>query len=252
MDNHVLARVGNVEITKQHLINILRTLPQQQAMEVSTPEGAKRLLDEMIAGELLYLDALEKNLEADEEFQKSLEDAKHGLLQRYAIQRLLQPIEASEDELKAYFENNKSQFATPEKVKAKHILVDQEETAKKVKDEIENGLVFSEAALKYSTCPSKERGGDLGYFEKGKMVPEFEAAAFELKENELSELVKTQFGYHLIMVEDKIPGGQQEFKDVINEVKQKVLEQKQGVVYENTLKTLRKKYSIEVNEEAFK
>lgn len=252
MDNNVLAKVGNIEITKQHLINILRTLPQQQAMEVSTPEGAKRLLDEMIAGELLYLDALENNLEKDEEYQQSLEDAKHGLLQRYAIQKLLQPIEASEDELKAYFENNKSQFTAPEKVKAKHILVDEEETAKKVKDEIDNGADFSEVALKYSTCPSKERGGDLGYFERGKMVPEFEAAAFELKEGELSDLVKTQFGYHLIMVEDKIRGGEQTFEEVVNEVKQRVLEQKQGIVYENTLKSLKKKYPIEVNEEAFK
>lgn len=250
MDNNVIAKVGDIEITKQHMINIIRSLPQQQAMELSTQAGAKRLLDEMIAGELLYLEAIEKGYDKDEEFQKSLAEAAHGLLQRYAIQKLLQDVKATEEEIKDYFERNKNKFVTPDQRRARHILVEKEEEAKKIKGEIENGLDFSKAAEKYSTCPSKERGGDLGIFEKGKMVPEFEEAAFALEIGELSDLVKTNFGYHLIMVDEKIPSGEKSYEEVASQLNQLVIQEKQGKIYDVKLNELKTKYPVEVNEEA--
>ena len=85
-------------------------------------------------------------------------------------------------------------------VRASHILVNDEETAKKLKQEIENGAEFAEIAKQHSICPSKENGGDLGEFGKGVMVKEFEDAAFSLEVGQVSDPVKTQFGYHLILV----------------------------------------------------
>lgn len=87
-------------------------------------------------------------------------------------------------------------------VKASHILVETEAEAKKILTEIENGKDFAQAAMEYSSCPSKRKGGDLGYFSKGKMVRPFEEAAFALKKGELSQPVETQFGWHLILVTD--------------------------------------------------
>lgn len=87
-------------------------------------------------------------------------------------------------------------------VKASHILVDTKEQALKIRQEICNGLSFEDAAAKYSKCPSKQNGGDLGYFGKGDMVVEFEKAAFALPIGEVSQPVKTQFGWHLIKVTD--------------------------------------------------
>lgn len=250
MDNNVIAKVGDIEITKQHMINIIRSLPQQQAMEISTQAGAKRLLDEMVAGELLYLEALEKSYDQDEEFKKTVEDAIHGLLQRYAIQKLLQDVSATDEEIKDYFERNKNKFITPDQRRARHILVEKEEEAKRIKVEIENGLDFSKAAEQYSTCPSKDRGGDLGAFEKGKMVPEFADVAFALEVGELSDLVKTNFGYHLIMVDEKIPSGEKSYEEVASQLNQLVIQEKQGKIYEAKLKELRAKYPVVVNEEA--
>jgi len=89
------------------------------------------------------------------------------------------------------------------KVRASHILVKDEETAKKLKAEIEGGLDFAEVAKKNSMCPSKENGGDLGSFGKGQMVKEFEDVAFSLDVGAVSSPVKTQFGYHLIVVTEK-------------------------------------------------
>lgn len=252
MDQNILAKVEDVEISKQEMINIIRNLPQEQAMEVSTEEGRMRLLDEMVAGELLYLDAVEHHFEEDEAFKKNMEDAKRGLLQRYAIQKLLQDIYVTDEELKAYYDKNKSRFLSPEQVRARHILVAAEAEAKKIKGEIEEGLAFSEAATKYSTCPSKERGGDLGVFSKGRMVPEFEAVAFALEVGQLSDLVKTQFGYHLIMIDEKHPATEMSVEEVASQLNQMVTQEKQAHIYEAKLSALKGKYHVELNLEALK
>ncbi len=90
----------------------------------------------------------------------------------------------------------------PSQVKASHILVNTEEEAKNVYEEIKNGKDFAQAAMEYSSCPSGMRGGDLGFFPKGVMVKPFEDAAFSLPVGELSQPVQTQFGWHLILVTD--------------------------------------------------
>lgn len=88
-------------------------------------------------------------------------------------------------------------------VRASHLLVDTEEEAKKLRDEIVNGASFGEIASKVSKCPSGRNGGDLGFFGKGQMVIEFEEAAFSLPLNEVSQPIKTQFGWHLLVVTDQ-------------------------------------------------
>ncbi len=88
-------------------------------------------------------------------------------------------------------------------VKASHLLVKTEEEAKKIKEEILNGKDFASAAREVSLCPSGQNGGDLGYFTKGQMVKEFEDAAFSMNIGDISNPIKTQFGYHLIYLTDK-------------------------------------------------
>ncbi len=88
-------------------------------------------------------------------------------------------------------------------VRASHILVKEEHVAKKLKSDIDAGADFKKVAMKFSICPSKENGGDLGFFGKGQMVKEFETSAFTLPIGVVSEPVKTQFGYHLIIVTAK-------------------------------------------------
>jgi len=90
-----------------------------------------------------------------------------------------------------------------QEVRASHILVNTKEEAEKIREEIINGRNFTAAAQEYSICPSAKQGGDLGWFSKGMMVPEFEKAAFSLPLNEISEPVQTQYGWHLILVTDR-------------------------------------------------
>lgn len=88
-------------------------------------------------------------------------------------------------------------------VKASHLLVKTEDEAKKLREEIVNGKDFAQVAMEVSLCPSSRNGGDLGYFSKGQMVKEFEDAAFSMEVGEVSNPIKTQFGYHLIYLTDK-------------------------------------------------
>ena len=123
-------------------------------------------------------------------------------------------VKVSDDEIKEYYEENLDTFKEPKKVKARHILFrlkpnaskEDEEKVKKKAEEVlklaREGKDFAELAKKYSEGPSKSSGGDLGYFSKGKMVKAFENAAFSLKKGEISDLVRTRFGYHIIKVED--------------------------------------------------
>lgn len=250
MENVVLAKVGDIELTKEDMIAIMRNLPQQQAQEVAGVEGRKRLLDEMVAGELFYLDGMDKGLDKDEKFLKLLEESTRTLMQRYAIQQVLEQVQVDEEELKTYYEANKAMYVTGPKATAKHILMAEEEEILKVKEEIAGGLEFGEAAKKYSTCPSKERGGDLGSFEKGRMVPEFEEVAFTQEIGVVSEPVQTQFGYHLILVDERTESGEKSFEEVAGQINQEMLMQKQSEAYRAEVEVLKGKYPVELNEEA--
>ncbi len=118
-----------------------------------------------------------------------------NLLQEAAM---IEDVKVSEDEIKAEYENTKNE------VNARHVLVEDEETAKKVKAELDSGKEFAEVAKAYSTEPAaQESGGELGWFGKGAMDAEFEKAAFALEPNVISEPVKSSFGYHIIEVTDK-------------------------------------------------
>lgn len=118
-----------------------------------------------------------------------------NLLQEAA---LIEDVEVSEDEIKAEYENTKNE------INARHVLVEDEETAKKVKAELESGKDFAEVAKAYSTEPAAQQsGGELGWFGKGAMAAEFEEAAFALEPNVISEPVQSSFGFHVIEVTDK-------------------------------------------------
>lgn len=252
MKDNVLASVGDKEITRQMMINIMRTMPREEADFVAGEAGRKLLLDEMIAGELLYLEAIEQGWEREENFQSLLAEAKKGLLQRYAVGKLFEQIEIKDEDLRAYYESHKDDFKQEAQVSAKHILVDSLARAEEIAGQIERGMSFEEAARQYSTCPSKQRGGDLGAFGRGKMVKEFEDVAFALEPNRLSQPVKTRFGYHLIKVEDILEAKTAEYSDVKDKIQKTLFQAKQKEVYDQKLEALKEIYPVKVNLDGLK
>lgn len=242
--NKVLAVVNDREITQQDVFAFLNELGPQVAMQFQSPEGIRQIADELANQELLYLDAIENGFDEEEDFKLEMEKVKANVLKQYAMHKLLSDISASEDEIKKYYDDHKEYFKTPEAVKAGHILVKEEEEANKILKEIEEGLSFEDAASKYSMCPSKEKGGDLGEFSRGSMVPEFEEAAFNMEPGKISEPVSTQFGYHLIRVEHKREESINAFEDVKDRVTEQVIGLKQQETYLNKTKELKEKYEV--------
>ncbi len=245
--NTVLATVNGKEITEQDVYAFLSELDPQIAAQFSSPDGVKRLVNELVNGEMLYLYAMENSYGQEEDFKSELERVKANILKKYAVNKILSEVSATEDEITQFYNDNSERFQKPEAVRASHILVDEFEKAKEIQDEIHQGLSFEEAAQKYSTCPSRQVGGDLGEFERGKMVPEFEEAAFNLKEGELSEPVKTQFGYHLIKLQYKNEARLRTIDEVREQIKQQVIRAKQEEKYFNTMEEFKNRYNVSIN-----
>lgn len=246
MDKKVLAVVNGREITKQDMDFAISRFPSDRKDFFQTEDGKKQFLDQLISWELLFNYAVEEGMDNTDEFKIQIEDAKRAILTQMAIQKTIGDVVVEEQEAVDYYNNNKDYFKDNEKVSARHILVDSLEKAEEVYEKINNGMTFEEAAKSYSSCPSKEQGGNLGSFERGVMVPEFEEAAFTLEIGVLSKPVKTQFGYHIILVDDKTEGKIKPYKEVESIIKSHMLQEKQGYNYSQLVNKLKEKYTVEI------
>lgn len=246
MENKVLAIVAGNEITSNDLNEIIARYPEQQRMYMDNEQGRKQLLEQTIAFELFGKLGEEIELNKTDEYKKTVEKLAKEILIQMTVNKVLSEVTVTDDEVKSYYDNNKDQFVEPATARAKHILVADEAEADKIKAEIEsNAISFEDAAKKYSTCPSKEQGGDLGDFGRGMMVPEFEDAAFNAEIGKVTNPVKTQFGYHLILVEDKTDAKEKKFEDVKDQVTQQLIQQAQQNKYIDMVKELEGKYTVE-------
>jgi peptidyl-prolyl cis-trans isomerase C len=179
-----------------------------------------------------------------------------------AIQELIdkevtEKIKVSDEETKAFYDKNPQLFQQPEQINASHILIkvqadapaDQKAEARKkiedVQQKVKKGEDFATLAKTYSEGPSGPKGGDLGYFRRGQMVKPFEEAAFSLKPDETSEIVETQFGYHLIKVNDKKPAKKMTYTEVKDRLSENLKKQKQDSEANAYIETLRKDAKIE-------
>ena len=166
MENKVLAVVDGREIKESDLKALLKNLGQNAAY-FNGPDGRKKIVDELVMHELMYSDALEKDLEKEEEFIDVMNTMKKSMLQQYNLRKMFNNVVLTDEEINNFYEKNKSMYKTDEMVKASHILVDSEEKANEILEDITDGLSFEEAAEKYSSFPSKQNGGDLGHSGKG-------------------------------------------------------------------------------------
>lgn len=246
MENKILAVVAGNEITERDLETIVSRYPQERKAMFQTEEGKKQLLDQLIAFELMNKFGKEIGLDKTQEYKDTINNISKEVITSMAINKVLSDITVTDAEVENYYNENKDAFTEPATVTAKHILVATEEEAKTAKEEISNGtLSFEEAAKKYSTCPSKEQGGNLGSFSRGMMVKEFEDVAFDIEVGIVSEPVKTQFGYHLILVESKNEASVKSFDEVKDSVLNQLVQENQHKKYDEILKELEGKYGVE-------
>ena len=248
MENKILATVNGKEITENDLNMAMTRFPQENQAFFATEQGKAQLLEQLISFELVSKYAADEKLDETEEYKEQLEILKKDLLIQAGVKKVLDAVTVTDEEVKAFYDNNPNMFKGEASVRAKHILVDSEEKAKEVKAAIDGGVSFEEAAQKNSSCPSSSQGGDLGFFTRGRMVPEFEEAEFELAIGEVSEPVKTQFGYHLIKVEEKTVEVTKSFDEVKDQLKVNLLSQKQNATYLNFVNKLKQEQDVKMGQ----
>lgn len=293
-EKKVVAKVNGVEITSKDLDSQAGWLKNQMLMrgmdlkQIPEDKIKEQALQSLIEMEVAYQDAKAKNIAAKKEdiqskfddFKKRFKDEKELkdylksqdmdesklkkeiekeiVVNKYIDEVILKNFkEASEEEIKKFYEENPDYFIKPEQVKASHILVsipenateEQKKEARKkaegILKDLKKGANFEELAKEKSDCPSKERGGDLGYFTRGRMVKPFEEAAFSLKPGVLSDIVETKFGYHIILVKDHKMEEKAKLEEVKENIKSYLGERKKQEMIQKKLNELIPKAKIE-------
>jgi parvulin-like peptidyl-prolyl isomerase len=158
-------------------------------------------------------------------------------------------VKLSEEEIEEYYKKNKENFIKEEEYHLRHILVETQEEAEAVLEKISVGVDFAELAKENSLCPSKEQGGDLGFIARGRTIKPFEDAGFALKPGEISEVVETEFGYHIIKLEEISPERQRTLEESRIEIEYTLLPEKQQDAFTNWLSSLRDEYNVQIKEE---
>ena len=247
MADRILATVGGIAITENDVNELIAGLGQR-GQAYNSPEGRRAVLNQIIGNKLLLLDARRNLYEADPVFREQLNKVKENLLVSFAGEKAISSVTVTDAEAKEYYEANAERFMTGETVNASHILVKTEDEAKKIYEEITSGeKTFEDAAREYSSCPSKEAGGNLGDFGRGQMVPEFDTAVFTMEVGEITaEPVKTQFGYHLIKLNAKNSEAKMAYSDVADQIKAMLLNEKRRKAYESKINQLKIMYPVDM------
>ncbi len=248
----VLATVNGKKITTEDAERFIRATNPQQSLATVSDADKKIITDRLIERQLFINAAKKAGVENDPEYQKALAIAKDELMINQWMKKQYDATVVSDGEAKEFYEKNKAQFQKPAQVHARHILIKGDEAAaKKIIEELK-GLKgdalkekFIALAKEKSEGPSGPKGGDLGYFSPKQMVPAFDKAAFALKKGEITTApVKTQFGYHVIYVEDKKDATTVPYEKVKGQIVQNLKQTQFRKMLEKSAKELKSKAEI--------
>lgn len=242
----ILATIGEEIITVDDYRKEIAMLPPNYRTLAS--QNKKQMLEGLINKHLLLREAERKNLQNSENVKRLFEKVKEEIIiQEFIDREVGDKAELADSEIEEYYNENKRRFMEPAKIRACHILVDSELLAKKISSDLKNGVSFEKLAKEYSLdIPTKDKGGDLGYFTKGTLIVEFEEACEELDMGEIGE-VKTALGYHIVKVLDKKEEELKKLEEVEGEIKSELLLDKELELYSNLLQQLRDGREITVN-----
>jgi peptidyl-prolyl cis-trans isomerase C len=241
----VVAKVNGVEVREGDLAQAEEDIGQQ--MQPMPPDAKRDYLITYVGDMILLTQAAEaKKLHESDEFKQDLEFARKKLLMGKLLESEAKA-GANEAAMRKVYDDAVQQMSPEQEVRARHILVETEDEAKALREEIEKGADFADLAKQKSKdTGAAAEGGDLGYFSKEQMVPEFADAAFNLETGQLSEPVKSPFGWHIIKIEDKRTKPVPEFEQVRGQIETFVIRKAQA----EYLTTLRQSANIERLEQA--
>ncbi len=203
-----LVRINDMSISMVEFHQMLEKQPLEGKMKLLSEKGTRDFLENyVIPREVLYQEAQKRGLDKDKEILTKIEDARRVILIEALLEEVLRgKVEVSEQEIQRYYKENQALFTEPQEIKIRHIVVNSEPALKEVATKLSKGENFEKLASTYNVGNFKEDGGNLGYIRRGQLAPpfaQFEEAAFSLKKRgEISEVVNTPYGYHIIRLED--------------------------------------------------
>ena len=248
-DSQVLVKLDNKHtITVSDFNERVARLPERYREVIE--ENKREFLNELIIDTLLYNAAMKKGLDRGKEVKDVVKEAKRKIL----IARLLKDevegdVEVSEIEITDYYNANKEKFAAPETLRASHILVRDEAEANEIQKKVSRGEDFEKLAEEYSVDPTAKIGGDIGYFAKGQLVPEFEEVCFDMKVGETSGVVKTRFGYHIIKLTERKEPHIKELYEVQDSIEEALGRGKKKLLFDKYVEGLKEKSQIIINDD---
>ena len=250
----VLAEVNKGVVTQGDFLKEIGRVPDWARDQFKDDEGKKKFLDELVKRELIYQHALDMKLDNDKEYITKVEDFKKMTLVSIVLKKEVEDMAIIDDtEAKAFFDSNADKFTVGTKIKASHILVETEKEANDIIEKLNTGSKFADLAKKLSKdTGSAAKGGDLGYFGRGQMVPEFERAAISLKPGEVSKPVKTRFGYHVIKLIDIKKGEPANFEQSKESIKRQLMGEKRKKIFETFVDKLKETYKVTTHDETLK
>lgn len=250
-EDKALVTIADKSITIKDFKNKLSKLPKHY--QVVAEKNKKNLLDDMIVESLFLEDAVRKGLDKDKEIKDILVEArKKIIIAKFVKTEVDDKVKVSEDEMKAFYEEHKDEFKTPEMWRASHILVASEGEAKDVVAELSKGSLFEDIARAKSIDATSSRGGDVGYFRKGQVVPEFENTCTSLSVGQTSAIVHTQFGYHIIKLTDKKNEAFEPYESAKPKIENALKLKKRDELFDKLVVSLKEKYRVRVEDDAIK
>jgi peptidyl-prolyl cis-trans isomerase C len=203
-----LVKINEVSISMEEFQQMLERQPLEGKMKLLSQKGTRDFLENyVVPREVLYQEAKKSGLDKNKEILAKIDDARRAILIDALLEEALRKTgDVSEEEIQRYYKENPTLFTEPQEIKIRHIVVNTEPALKEVVTKLSQGESFEKLASAYNIGHFKEDGGNLGYIRRGQLAPpfaQFEEAAFSLrKRGEISEVVRTPYGYHIIRLED--------------------------------------------------
>jgi peptidyl-prolyl cis-trans isomerase C len=249
-----LVRINDVSISMGEFQEMLERQPLEGKMKLLSEKGTRDFLENyVIPREVLYQEAKSKGLDKNKEILAKIEDAGRAILIDALLEEVLRGRgEVSEEEIQRYYKENPTLFKEPQEIKIRHIVVSTEPALKEVVTKLSHGEPFEKLASAYNIGNFKEDGGNLGYIRRGQLAPpfaQFEEVAFSLrKRGQISEVVSTPYGYHIIRLEDMRGDTLKPFNQVKERIRFFLQPKKKQEAYLQYVKEAKSKAKILINE----
>lgn len=250
-----LVRINDVSIYMEEFQQMLEKQPLEGKMKLLSEKGTRDFLENyLIPREVLYQEAKSKGLDKKKEILAKIEDARRAILIDALLEEGLRGKgEVSEEEIVRYYKENQALFTEPLEIRIRHIVVNKEPALKEVVTKLSQGESFEKLASAYNIGKFKEDGGNLGYIRRGQLAPpfaQFEEAAFSLrKRGEISEVVSTPYGYHIIRLEDMRGSTLRPLSQVKERIRFFLQPKKKQEAYLSYVKETRSKSKVLINEQ---